>query len=91
MADETFGHFHPLAPAVHLGEFAEAEEHGQRWLSCVACGAQWAIVATSAGDSIEQVSDGDGFCESITRCSVCGDPAHASETDDDDRCEECRQ
>lgn len=26
----------------------------------------------------------------ITLCSVCGEPAHASETDDHDRCEACR-
>ncbi|MBT8453000.1 MAG: hypothetical protein KJO40_13610 [Deltaproteobacteria bacterium] len=25
----------------------------------------------------------------ITRCSVCGEPAHATETDDDDRCADC--
>ena len=25
----------------------------------------------------------------ISRCSICGKPAHASETDDLDRCEEC--
>jgi DNA-directed RNA polymerase subunit RPC12/RpoP len=27
---------------------------------------------------------------SITRCSECRDPAHASETDDADRCGKCR-
>jgi len=26
----------------------------------------------------------------IDRCSVCGEPAHATETDDEDRCEKCR-
>jgi hypothetical protein len=59
----TYHDTHPLAPAVHLGEFSEFEEHGGRWLECAACGAQWAIVQTSAGDALEQVSDGDGYCE----------------------------
>jgi hypothetical protein len=28
--------------------------------------------------------------DGITRCAACGDPAHASETDDYDHCEACR-
>jgi len=52
-----------LAPATHLGEFSEVEEHGGRWLVCSACGAQWAIVDTSNGEDLEEVSEGDGHCE----------------------------
>lgn len=60
----TYGFTHPLAPPDHLGEFAEQSEHGSRWLTCIACGAQWAIVDTSNGESLEQVSEGDDYCNS---------------------------
>jgi hypothetical protein len=50
---------HPRAPCPHQGPFSEFEEHGSTWLECVCCGAQWAI----RGEALEQVSDGDGYCE----------------------------
>lgn len=34
-------------------------EHGQQWLTCLSCGAQW-----HDADPLEQVSEGDGSCES---------------------------
>jgi len=54
---------HPLAPPPHLGEFSEFEEHGQLWLECCACGAQWSVVETSRGADLEEVTEGDGYCE----------------------------
>lgn len=33
-------------------------EHGQLWLTCLDCGAQW-----HDDDALEQVSDGDGSCD----------------------------
>jgi hypothetical protein len=42
-------------------------EHGQWWVSCVDCGAQWSVVDAEGGTSLdgfdlEQVSDGDESC-----------------------------
>jgi hypothetical protein len=34
-----------------------AEEHGRKWVICPDCGAQWDLL------NLEQVSDGDGHCE----------------------------
>lgn len=67
---EIYGHDHPLAPN-HLGEFEEATEHGSRWLTCIACGAQWAIVETSRGDALEQVTDGDDYCHLAIAWDYC--------------------
>jgi len=39
-------------------------EHGRYWAVCRACGAQWSIHASNNGAVYEQVSDGDGYCES---------------------------
>lgn len=33
-------------------------EHGEQWLTCLDCGAQWAN-----REPLEQVSDGDGYCD----------------------------
>ncbi len=43
-------------------------EHGQWWVTCLRCVAQWSVCDAEGGDSIdgfcfEQVSDGDGCCE----------------------------
>ena len=35
-------------------------EHGQHWLTCLDCGAQW-----HDDDALEQVSDGDGSCDEL--------------------------
>lgn len=34
--------------------------------------------------------DGGPVSRAVSRCSVCGEPAHASDTDDLDRCAKCR-
>lgn len=47
----------------HDGPMQRDEEHGQEWLTCVGCGAQWSIVDTNRGEDYEQVSEGDGSCE----------------------------
>ena len=51
-----------LAPAQHLGMFDIAHEHGGGWLTCLHCGAQWAVVSTSHGLDLEEVSVGDLSC-----------------------------
>jgi hypothetical protein len=33
-------------------------EHGEQWLTCLDCGAQWRDC-----EPLEQVSDGDGYCD----------------------------
>lgn len=40
-------------------------EHGQWWINCSTCGAQWSANDSNAlnGFSFEQVSNGDDFCE----------------------------
>jgi hypothetical protein len=48
---------------VHKGPLQQDREHGERWLTCMPCGAQWAIVQTNRGEDYEQVSEGDGSCE----------------------------
>lgn len=55
----SYGWEHPLAPPTHLGEFEESTEHGAKWLTCIACGAQWSI----QGSELEEVSAGDQYCE----------------------------
>ena len=42
-------------------------EHGQHWITCRPCGAQWSVVDAEGGPAIdgfdfEEVSDGDGSC-----------------------------
>lgn len=41
------------------GFFTAAFEHGQWWLTCGSCGAQWSVVDAEGGDSV----DGFGFEE----------------------------
>ncbi len=43
-------------------------EHGQWWVSCTDCGAQWSVVDAEGGRAVEgfdleQVTDGDESCE----------------------------
>ena len=45
-------------------------EHGQHWLTCADCGAQRSVCdaegpGTDDGFCLEQVSDGDGYCEEV--------------------------
>lgn len=55
----------------HQGEMHNGDvlfEHGQHWIDCHRCGAQWSAVDAVGGDSVdglafEQITDGDGFCE----------------------------
>lgn len=46
-------------------------EHGQDWLVCLDCGASWSIVETEIngepGEDLEEISDGDGWCEDELR------------------------
>ena len=44
-----------------------AFEHGQWWLTCCTCGAQWSVVDAEGSDTFkglafEEVSGGDGYC-----------------------------
>lgn len=38
-------------------------EHGQLWVTCSACGAQYSVANTSSGIDFEEVSYGDESCE----------------------------
>lgn len=38
-------------------------EHGAEWAVCDTCGAQWSL----NGSALEQVTDGDGYCEEHER------------------------
>lgn len=41
-----------------------AYEHGQHWITCNDCGAQWSAIDSIPGPfTFEQVTDGDHFCE----------------------------
>lgn len=51
-----------LVGAPHDFERIDAfEEHGQLWVTCLDCGAQWAVYGPEPAD-LEQVTDGDGWC-----------------------------
>ena len=41
------------------GDCIIVDEHGQEWVVCNTCGAQWGL----CGADLEQVTDGDGYCE----------------------------
>jgi hypothetical protein len=48
-------------------DIATHYEHGQWWVVCNACGAQWSVVDAEGGDSVggfdfEQVTQGDELC-----------------------------
>ena len=56
--------------ASDLGEVHEGVpffEHGQWWINCGPCGAQWSANDLAGGDetdfAFERVSEGDGYCE----------------------------
>jgi hypothetical protein len=36
-------------------------EHGQWWVTCGPCGAQWSVHDSDVGFGFEQVSSGDGY------------------------------
>ena len=39
-------------------------EHGQHWVTCLRCGAQWSVVDTEVGDfDFEEVTRGDETCD----------------------------
>lgn len=51
----------------HTRDFSADFEHGQWWLTCLNCGAQWSVVDASGGSSLdgfdfELVSEGDESC-----------------------------
>lgn len=46
------------------------QEHGQEWAVCNRCGAQWSL----NGADLEQVTDGDGFCEGEALLEEMADP-----------------
>lgn len=37
-------------------------EHGQDWVSCLACGATWSVHDSNKGHVFEEVSHGDESC-----------------------------
>lgn len=47
-----------IAPIGAHTRLQRDREHGQLWLTCLDCGAQW-----HDDDALEQVSDGDGSCD----------------------------
>jgi len=48
------GPVHLTAEVVH--------EHGQCFMNCKGCGAQWAVAESNGGYVFEQISDGDESC-----------------------------
>lgn len=48
----------PIAPIGAHTRLQRDREHGQLWLTCLDCGAQW-----HDDPGLEQVSDGDGSCD----------------------------
>lgn len=50
-------------PIFHKDVDYEVREHGRRWAVCNTCGAQWGIHRSNEGDSYEQVTEGDGYCQ----------------------------
>ena len=54
-------------PEFHVGEFEAFKEHGMDWYSCISCGASWAIVETTNGRALEEVSVGDESCSDVLR------------------------
>jgi hypothetical protein len=45
-------------------------EHGQWWITCLSCGAQWSVHDLNQHDfDFEQVSQGDGYCEENEKVS----------------------
>jgi hypothetical protein len=41
-------------------------EHGQWWVTCSRCGAQWSVCDAEPGEFyFEQVTDGDGYCGDV--------------------------
>lgn len=52
----------------HKHGLASAFAHGQWWVTCVDCGAQWSVVDATGGNSVdgfdfERVTEGYGYCE----------------------------
>lgn len=58
MAKQFLGNTIQVAPH---GECNIVHEHGQEWAVCDTCGAQWSL----NGSELEQVTEGDGFCETL--------------------------
>lgn len=57
-----------LHPQHDMEDLCAPFEHGQHWIICLACGAQWSVVDAVGGESVdgfdfERVSEGDGSCE----------------------------
>lgn len=53
---------------IHHGEFQANFEHGQWFVTCTACGAQWSVVDAEGGSSVdgfdfELITDGDEYCD----------------------------
>ncbi len=38
------------------------DEHGQTWVTCLDCGAQWSVHESNIGLVFEEVSVGDNWC-----------------------------
>ncbi len=46
------------------GECDVNHEHGQPWVTCLPCGAQWSVNRNGFRNlDFERVTDGDGWCE----------------------------
>jgi len=63
--DQVLASFHTDHPEHE--DALVVHEHGQRWISCGPCGAQWSVnMASKDGiesyPDFEQISDGDGWC-----------------------------
>lgn len=56
-----------IAPIGAHARLQRDREHGEQWLTCLDCGAQW-----HDDDALEQVSDGDGSCDACD-CGSCHD------------------
>lgn len=58
---------HEIVDVHNTDKLYVAFEHGQHWIGCRECGAQWSVVDAEGAPSVdgfgfEEVSEGDGYC-----------------------------
>jgi non-ribosomal peptide synthetase component F len=68
MEVEILAHADASDELSHHGMTSADFEHGQWFLTCTRCGAQWSVndfvsIKGDEGFSFEEVSRGDGFCD----------------------------
>jgi hypothetical protein len=72
MGDEVLDAFRGEEGGIHDEHVQSVFEHGQWYINCTACGAQWAVNDAEGGAAVcgfdfEQISDGDESCMDAAR------------------------